>query len=329
MKTGLHARLGRIGALAAEALKASNSGQTNNLLGICAMLAATAVFVTGDAIMKLMAARLPTGETMFIRGVIGAVIVSSLLAATGMLGEVRRHLRRSVGLRTGCEVGASCFFQSGLSLLPFAVVGAIGQINPLVVTAAAAAFLGERVGWRRWTATAIGLVGALLIIRPGGATFQWASLLILGAVACSVTRDMITRKMEPGLSPVILAAVSTVAIGTSSLMFLPFETWVWPHPLDVLWLAFPAVLMMVGQILVVISIRAGEVSAIVPFRYAAILWSLTYSALIWREFPDKLTLLGIFIVCSAGLYTFHREQVRRREAAMSRTSRSAPTVSDP
>ncbi len=306
----------RVSGLAVDALRGGGDHAPNNVLGIVAMLAATAAFVAGDAIMKIMGTRLPTGETMFIRGIIGTVLVWTVLWRLGMLGEVRRHLDRMIGWRTAAEVGASCSFQSGLTRLPFADVGAIGQINPLVVTAAAAFFLGERVGWRRWTATAVGLVGALLIIRPGGSTFQWASLLILGAVFFSVSRDMITRKMEPGFSPLVLAAISAMAIGLSSLLFLPFEQWLWPAPLDIVWLAFPAVLMMTGQTLVVISIRAGEVSAVVPFRYAAMLWSLTYSFLIWREVPDATTLLGIGIVCSAGLYTFHREQVRRREAAM-------------
>ncbi len=311
----------------AQALRGTGDRAPNNLVGIFAMLAATAVFVTGDVIMKIMGTRMPTGETMFIRGIIGTMLAWALLWRAGMLGEVSRHLRAVIGWRTAAEVGASCSFQTGLTRLPFADVGAIGQINPLVVTAAAAFFLGEKVGWRRWTATAVGLAGALLIIRPGGAAFQWASLLILGAVLFSVSRDMITRKMAPGFSPFVLAAFSALAIGLSSLLFLPFETWIWPKPLDVFWLTFPAVLMMAGQVLVVISIRAGDVSAVVPFRYAAMLWSLTYSFLIWREVPDMLTFVGIGIVCSAGLYTFHREQVRRREAVM--RSVSAETTQRP
>ncbi len=316
---------GRLSRPIADALRGTGDRAPNNLVGIAAMLAATAVFVTGDVIMKIMGTRMPTGETMFIRGIIGTLLAWLLLWRAGMLGDVRRHLTRMIGWRTAGEVGASCSFQSGLTRLPFAEVGAIGQINPLVITAAAAFFLGEKVGWRRWTATAVGLVGAVLIIRPGGATFQWASLLILAAVFFSVSRDMITRKMAPGFSPFVLAAISAAAIGLSSLLFLPFEMWIWPAPLDVVWLAFPAMLMMTGQVLVVISIRAGEVSAVVPFRYAAMLWSLTYSFLIWREVPGALTFLGIAIVCGAGLYTFHREQVRRREAAMRNVSAHGDT----
>ena len=254
----------RLSGPVGDVLRGTGDRASNNLLGIFAMLAATVIFISGDVIMKIMATRMPTGETMFIRGIIGTAMCWGLLAGMGMLGDVRRHLTRMIGYRTTCEVGASCFFQSGLTRLPFAEIGAIGQINPLMVTAGAAVFLGEKVGWRRWTATAIGLFGALLIIRPGGATFQWASLLILAAVMCSVSRDMVTRKMEPGFSPFVLAAFSAAAIGASSLLFWPFETWIWPKPLDVVWLAFPALFMMIGQTLVIISIRAGEVSTVLP-----------------------------------------------------------------
>ena len=321
MAGDFHAMLGRAGALAAEALKSSSDGRPNNVLGIAAMLAATGFFVTGDAIMKLMTARMPTGETIFIRGILGIILVWSLVAAMGALGDVRRHLNSLIALRTSADMGAAGCFQIALSRLPFAETGAILQLNPLVVTASAAMFLGEKVGWRRWTATAIGFAGVLLIIRPGAAAFQWASVLLLAAVFCSASRDTITRRLPSGTSALILAAFAITGIGLSSLLFLPFETWVWPAARDVAALAIPAVFMLIGQTLVVISIRSGEVSAVVPFRYAAIIWSLTYSALIWGEFPDKLTLLGIGIVSGAGLYTFHREQVRRREAAMSRATR--------
>lgn len=323
MADDIRAKLQRAGAFAIDALKSSSDGRPNNVLGIAAMLAATGFFVTGDAIMKLMSARLPTGETVFIRGLLGIILVWSLVAAMGALGEVRRHLTRLIAFRTSADMGAAGCFQIALSRLPFAETGAILQLNPLVVTASAAIFLGEKVGWRRWTATAVGFAGVLLIIRPGAAAFQWASLLLLGAVFCSASRDTITRRLPSGTSALILAAFAITGIAASSLLFLPFETWVWPAARDVVALALPAVFMLIGQTLVVISIRSGEVSAVVPFRYAAILWSLTYSALIWGEFPDKLTLLGIAIVSGAGLYTFHREQVRRREAAMSLSTRSS------
>jgi drug/metabolite transporter (DMT)-like permease len=232
------------------------------------------------------------------------------------LTNFRQRITKAITIRSGCEMGAAVFFQNALSRLPFADVSAILQVNPLVVTAAAAVFLGEKVGWRRWTATGVGLLGVLLIIRPGGSAFQWASVLLLVATAFSTARDLITRQLPAGTPILLLTCLSGTAVLISSLGFMLFETWRWPTLVECAVLAVPAVCMLAGQLLVVVSIRSGEVSAVVPFRYSSILWALLLSVLIWQEWPDRWTLLGIAIVTGAGLYTFHREQVRRRESAI-------------
>lgn len=323
MARDLAAGLVDLGVRAVRVLQSSNARTTDNVLGISCMLAAMGFFVVGDAVMKVMSMRLPTGETMFIRGVIAVALVWSLVMATGALPDVKNHLRWPLAWRTGADAGAAVCFQTGLSRLPFAETGAILQINPLLVTAAAAVFLGEKVGWRRWSATAVGLCGVLLIIRPGAMTFHWASLVLLMAACFSTARDLITRQLRTGTSTLVITAFTITAVWLASLLFIPFEPpWRLPTIGDVAMLAIPATFMLIGQVLVVISIRSGEVSAVVPYRYSAILWTLTLSFLVWREIPDRWTLLGIAIVCSAGLYTFHREQVRRREAAAAARARA-------
>lgn len=287
---------------------------SGNSRGIIAMLAASFFFVCGDAVMKLASQHMATGQTIMIRGIIATALIWLVAWSSGALRSLPLHLDRLLTLRTGCEVGAALTFQNGLARIPFADASAIVQINPLVSTAAAAVFLKERVGWRRWTATAVGLLGVLLIVRPGTGAFQWASLLLIGAVLFSTGRDLITRRMAPGIHPLAITAVTAPATMLSSLALLPFEVWRTPAFFDVVMLAVPAACMLLGQLLVIVSIRAGEMSTIVPFRYSGIVFALVLSILVWREFPDRLTLTGIAIVVAAGLYTFHREQVRRREA---------------
>lgn len=294
----------------------SPSQKGSNLRGIVLMLFGMACFVTGDATMKYMSAIMPTGQTMFIRGLIATFIVGLIMIANGMIWRVGRFMSGLLALRTLSDVGGALFFQNGLARMPFAEAGAILQINPLMVTAGAAMFLGEKVGWRRWSATAVGLIGVLLIIRPGGSTFQWASLLMLGASVCSSSRDLLTRSIHGGVPALVMAGMSIVAVTLVSLTFLPFETWRQATWADVATLAIPAVFSLAGQIFVVASIRSGDVSAIVPFRYSAILWNILLGYLIWRQFPDRTTLIGIFIVCGAGLYTFYREQQLRRQARL-------------
>jgi drug/metabolite transporter (DMT)-like permease len=301
---------------------------SGNARGIVMMLAAMAAFVAGDAAMKVMSTRLPIGETMFVRGVMATALVWGLAVATGATRHLPRCVNGLLAWRTASDVGGAIFFQNGLSRLPFADAGAILQLNPLVVTAGAALFLGERVGWRRWSATGVGLIGALLIIRPGGSTFQWASLLMIGATLCAASRDLCTRMLPIGIPGLLMTAFSVTAVTMVSLVFRLFETWVRPSLLDVALLAIPAACMLIGQLCVVASIRAGEVSAVVPFRYSAILWTLLASFLIWGEFPDLWTLTGIAIIATAGLYTFHREQTLQRAARRQAATAAATPLAD-
>ena len=283
-----------------------------NVRGIVAMLGAMAAFSFGDALMKLAADRFPTGEAIFLRGLMSMAAIWWLASRLGALSNV--HLLRMPYLptRTWADVAASLLFIAALGRIPLADASAILQTNPLAVTAGAALFLGENVGWRRWTATAVGLLGVLMIIQPGSSAFSWASLLVIGAVIASAVRDLVTRKL-PAIPTVLVTAAAVTATTLASLVLLPFETWTMPRFLDLVVLAIAGTCVLAGQFLVITSIRAGDVSAVVPFRYSAIVWSLLLSFIIWHHLPNALTMLGIVVVSGAGLYTFYREEALKRQ----------------
>ena len=285
-----------------------------NARGIVAMLGAMAAFSVGDALMKLSTAHLPAGQSIFIRGLIGAALIWTVAWHTGALAQIGRMWHPPLAWRTLGDTAGSFFYITALSHMPLADAAAIMQTNPLAVTAAAALFLGETVGWRRWSATGIGFLGALLIIQPGSATFTWASLLVILSVLACTMRDVATRALV-GIPTVLITATAATSTMIASLAFLSIETWQTPVLGDLLRLGAAAVCMLAGQVLVVISIRAGDVSAVVPFRYSAMLWTLLLSAAVWQYVPNTLTLAGIVIVSGAGLYTFFREQTLRRRAA--------------
>ena len=283
-----------------------------NVRGIVAMLGAMAAFSFGDALMKLASDRFPTGEVIFVRGLMSVGAIWWLAVRTGAMADL--HLLRLPYLptRTLGDVAASLFFIAALGRLPLADASAILQTNPLAVTAGAALFLGEKVGWRRWAATAVGLLGVLMIIQPGSSAFSWASLLVIGAVLSSAMRDLVTRKM-PDIPTVLITGAAVVATAIASLALLPFETWRMLRLLDYAVLAAAGACVLAGQFLVIISIRAGDVSAVVPFRYSAIVWALLLSFLIWHHLPNAMTMLGIVVVCGAGLYAFYREEAMKRQ----------------
>jgi drug/metabolite transporter (DMT)-like permease len=288
-----------------------------NLKGIIAMVAATAVFTCGDAAMKLVSDSLPTGETVFVRGVCTITIVTVAAFWTGAIYRLRDALVRAMGWRSLGDVGSALFFQAALARMPFADLMGILQMTPLSLTAASALFLGEHVGWRRWTAVAIGFAGALLVIKPGSSAFNaWALLGVL-SVLCGTLRDVSTRRLDVALSPLLIMMLSQLVVASAGLGCWAFEAWKVPSLAELLYLAFASAFSLVGHLCVIYSLRSGEVAAVAPFRYAGIVWSILLGLLIWNQLPDALSLTGISILVSAGLYTFYREQQLRRQRAVS------------
>jgi S-adenosylmethionine uptake transporter len=286
-----------------------------NVRGIAAMLGAMASFAIGDAVMKLLAGHMPLGESLFVRGLMASSAIWYAAYRTGALTSVTKMWNKHLAWRTLGDSAASFFYIAALGRVPLADAGAIMQTNPLAVTAGAALFLGEKVGWRRWTATAVGFLGVLMIIQPGSSAFSWASLLVIVAVVTSAGRDLVTRRLD-GIPTLLVTAAAATATTFLSLGLLPFETWIKPHPVDVVRLGFAGLCMLLGQVLVVISIRSGDVSAVVPFRYSAIVWTMLLSVLIWGYWPNTLTLAGIVVVSGAGLYAFYREQTLRKQGRL-------------
>jgi drug/metabolite transporter (DMT)-like permease len=283
-----------------------------NLKGIAAMIVATAVFTCGDASMKLVSGSLPTGESVFVRGVCSTIVVTVAAFWSSSILSLRRAFVGVMGWRCAGDVGGALFFQAALARMPFADIMGILQMTPLSLTAASALVLGERVGWRRWTAVAIGFAGSLLVIKPASSAFNaWAILAVL-AVLSGTLRDISTRQLDATLSPLVIMMLSQVAVTLAGLACASFETWAMPNLDQLLHLAFASIFSMIGHLCIIYSLRSGEISAIAPFRYAGMVWAILLGLLIWNQLPDALSFVGIFILSSAGLYTFYREQQLRR-----------------
>lgn len=285
-----------------------------NLRGIFAMILACASFACGDTLMKLFASSAPTSQLIFIRGlfvVLGAFIGCVYLGAFAVL---HRALSRAMAVRAGGDTIGAWSFQMALARMPYADLSAIGQLSPLTITAASALFFAERVGWRRWTATAVGFLGVLLIIRPGSSTFNWWALGGIAAVLGSTIRDLATRRVDPSVPAPLISLFSAGLTVLTSLAVAHQAAWTWPAATTVAGLAAAGMFSLFGQAATIIAVRSGEISAVVPFRYTIILFAIISGITVFGHFPDGLTLLGILIVCCAGLYTFYREQHLRRAA---------------
>ncbi len=272
-------------------------------------------FIFNDAFVKLASADLPTGEILFFRGLFALSMLSLIGFATGNLSGLTGIRHRVVGWRLVGEVGATVFYLTALFHMPIANATMILQAVPLLVTAAAAIFLGDRVGWRRWIAVGAGFLGVALIVRPGPEGFDIWVLSALAAICFITLRDLATRRMPAKLTTFHVTFATTTAVALLGLAMSPFEDWSAPTSRHLMLLAAAAVFILIGYFFIIAAIRIADMAVVAPFRYSIVLWALVIGFVVWGDVPDALTLIGTAIVIATGVYTFHRERIAARQAA--------------
>ncbi len=291
-----------------------------NRRGILAIVAATATFTANDTIVKIVARTCPLGEVLFVRGLMTCLLVGSVLASLGHFSALGAGLNRVVAIRSGFEALAAIFFTSALIHMPLAELSTIILISPLIITALSVLLFGEIVYWRRWTAIAVGFVGALFVVKPTPSAFDaWALLGVLCAFA-SASRDLLTRRLDPGIPTIVVSFMAAVAVTIAGLLLGLWEQWRMLQPGELGLLAVAAVFMATGNFLVVVAFRGPEISAVAPFRYSILLWAGIAGFTVFGEIPDRWSLIGAALIVGSGVYALHREAVRGREVA----SRATP-----
>lgn len=265
-------------------------------------------FALADMFIKFASETLPVGQILAMFGLGGALVFGILAKREGVRLISPVLLMRPVIIRNLSEMGATIGVVTAIALIPFSTFSAIIQANPLLVTLGAALFLGEPVGWRRWTAIFVGLVGVMIIIRPGLEGFDanvWFA--VMGVVFLSA-RDLATRPVPTTISTAQLSTYSMAAIIPAGLGLLAFSGGAaWPSP--IIWGAMLGAIVMglVAYFSITKAMRVGEISAVTPFRYTRLIFALIIALVIFGERPDAWTLIGAAIVIATGLYSFARE----------------------
>jgi drug/metabolite transporter (DMT)-like permease len=289
---------------------------SENSKGALYMALAMASFTCNDALVKSVTSSLSVAQIMTVRGIMTTILVYVIARRMRALRPLRVILSPLILLRTFFEIGATLTFITALGRIDFANVSSIMQSLPLAVTLGAALFLGEPVGWRRWVAIIIGFCGVLIILRPTAEGFAPASLLLLAAVFFTSGRDLVTRRVVsdiPSLSITLFTAAANTVVG--AILIVPMGGWQ-PVTMD----NFPplviaAALTFGGYQAVIMSMRTGEISFVAPFRYTSLIWALAIGIVFFGERPDFLVFLGAAIVIGSGLYSFYRENLRRKRVA--------------
>jgi drug/metabolite transporter (DMT)-like permease len=291
--------------------------QQANLRGILLMITAMAFFAVEDMFIKFAATELPTGQIIAISGLFGVPIFAALARMGGKSVFVSGAYHPAVLIRGAGETVGSLAYVAALGSIPMPTVSAVLQAMPLVVTLGSVLFLGEKVGWRRWAAIATGLIGVMLIIRPGLDGFQPAALWVLTTVVGLAVRDLATRYIPPeysdaqisswGLVPLIF--LGSAMIGVSGGVVVP-------DGVQTLQLVGMVLFGVVGYWAITAASRGGEVSVVAPFRYTRLIFAILIAWVVFGEPADVITLSGAALIIGSGLYSFARERARKRALSM-------------
>ncbi|PTM41193.1 DMT family transporter [Bosea sp. 124] len=279
--------------------------------GIALVLLASIFLTSADMVSKLLTLEIPPLQVAWLRYGTFSVIMLAIVWRRGGIERLRTQRPMLQFLRGIGVLASSIFFVTALRYMPLADATATGFVAPLFVTALSIPILGETIGWRRWTATLIGFVGVVIVVRPGGAGFHIASLLaVISAFAWAFAMIM-TRMMSRTESPLATLTYSaTIGFGLTSLA-MPF-LWGPVTPVILLMGIFVGASSTVGHWLIVLAYRHADASLLAPFSYIQLLWASLFGFLIFTVLPDVWTLVGAVIIAGSGLYTAHRERIRAK-----------------
>ena len=272
------------------------------------MVAAVGTFVLMDTCAKYLTRWYPPTLIVWARYASNLVILLAFLAASGELGRLRTA-RPGIQFARGLLLAvATLIFFTSLSVLPLADANAISFAMPLFVAALAVPMLGERLEMARLIAILCGLGGALVIVRPGSDLFTPYALLPLGMALCNALYQILTRKIA-GLEHPFTSLIWGALVGALLLSLAAPFVWVTPQA------AFHGVLIVVigilasvGHWLLIKAYDHASATLLAPYTYSALVWAMLMGWLVFGDFPDGWSLLGMGILVATGLYLANRQR---------------------
>jgi drug/metabolite transporter (DMT)-like permease len=289
-----------------------------NRRGIIFMSLAMSVFIVNDTLIKIASETMPASQVVGIRGMLAALWIAPVLLASTPVRELRWLGEPHLLGRCTLDIIGTFSYLLALFALPIATATAINMSTPLFITVMAVLWLGESVGWRRWSAVAAGFIGVLLIVRPSSEGLNWWALLAFGATGLHAFRDIYTRRISAAVPSIVITFANALSVGLFGCAMSAIDEW---QPMG--WrewalLGSSSLFLAIGYHWVVLAMRAGEASVIGAFRYGGLVWAVIIGWVVWHQIPEPLTWAGMALLVGAGLYIVHREHVRARDAVATR-----------
>jgi drug/metabolite transporter (DMT)-like permease len=300
------------------------------LTGILLALGGSLTLSVNDVAIKFLSGSYPLHQVILTRAAIGLVFLMVLIRLTGTgFHQLRTRRPRDHLIRVSIVMVSNVTYFLGLAAMPLADAVAVAFVSPLFVTLLSVVLLKETVGPRRWAAVAVGMLGVVILLRPGSGVIQPAAILVLISAFCYASSHMMTRRMRSSESAITLSffvqcgfvlVSCTMGLfagdgrfsgsGDPSLQFL-LRPWHWPPSQDLPAFLATGLAVAIGGLMISQAYRTCEAGLIAPFEYAGMPMAIFWGVLIFDTWPDSTAWLGIALICGAGLYTLWRETIRR------------------
>ncbi|NDA30204.1 MAG: DMT family transporter [Alphaproteobacteria bacterium] len=291
-----------------------------NSKGIFLMIISMASFAVGDTFVKISGAFLSPAQIMFFLIAGGLIIFAMIAKFKGENLLDSRAFSPVLLIRYLAEMIGLVAMIMGLTKIPLSVVGTVTQASPILVAAGAVFFFKEIVSWRRWSSIVIGFIGVVLVIQPGSQNLDYAVIWAVVALVAFSIRDLVTRLTPPDIPSASIATFTMIAAFpfTAAWVFFSGEK-LFPPGIDWAVVSSMIILGSFGYLLLITSLRLGELSAIMPFRYSRIVFLLFLGVLVFGERPTASMLVGAALILISGVYIMWREKVVKSGLAKTHT----------
>jgi len=280
---------------------------SNNALGALLTMLAMLCFAGMDAISKFLVADYPVGQMMWIRYFLLCLFAWFVVRREGLGAALRTRRPGLQIVRSLVAVVEGAMFVLAFRYLPLADAHALASTSPLIVIALGVLFLGERAGFARWLAVAMGFAGMLLIVRPGFRVIDWPVLLPIGGAVLWAAYQLLTRLAarhdSPGTSLIWSALVALVAT-----TFVGPIGWQWPTTAAWALMIVVAAMGAVAHYALIKALDYAEASALQPYAYTLLVWVTVLGAVMFGDFPDIWTIVGTTVIVGSSLYTWHHDR---------------------
>ena len=271
------------------------------------MVLAMGSFVINDTLIKIIGQSLPVGEIIMIRGFMAFLVIAAICLQQGVITGIS-HLTAPVVIARNClDLVSTIAFVTALMHMQIANLTAVMQAVPLAVALLSMIFLREHVGTGRMTAIILGFIGVVMIVKPSIASFNVYEALALIIVFGVALRDIVTKRI-PGRIPTFVIALGNagfVTVGGAALCLM--QGFQWPALWQFGLLALAALALASGYLFMVATLRLGDLSGTAPFRYSIMVFAIVSGIVVFGEFPDWISILGMALIVITGLYAAHRE----------------------